>query len=492
MPFVSGQTHTDIGVETGVDSARRRSLRQVTTAWMFGAVWLYIVTGAAFTRYAQLLGLSKFEFGLLAALPFAANLVQLPVSYLIERFGHQKQAFIIGGMLHRATWVLVGLVPWVFPHAWWPVGLLVFVLLSALIGSVPVPVWFTWIGELVPASIRGRYFSRRTQVGQLVGLVTTFAVGVLLDKASTIGADALIKTISAMLATGGVMGMIDFALFLPVTPPSTSAPNKQLAIKEMIFKPLADRNFRRFLGFIATITFGTAFLGQFIWLYLFDVLKVTNTTANTLLVVIPLIVTMISVSFWGRLMDRFGRKPILVICGLMVVLGSIAWVFVTRELMWPGYLMVIVATFAWPGIDLANFNILLGMCESLEGHRYRMGYIVIFNMVGALAGVISGVFGGLIAQWLGDTWTGTVFGWPLTYHGVLFVISGGLRLAALAWLIGLADARAYGARETLKYMAVELFSNLQQAAAVPVRLAGWVGRWTYKLNPRRPFRRKRN
>lgn len=478
------------GAEPGADSALRRSLRQVTMAWIFGAAWFFTVNSAAYTKYGELLGLSKFMFGLLAALPCAASLIQIPASYLIEKFGHQKVVFIVSGMMHRATWILVGLVPFILPHAWWATGLLAFVFLQALIGSIPVPIWYTWMGELVPSSIRGRYFSRRTQVGQFVGLLMILAVGVLLDLAEEAGSSMVVlDTISLMMVAAGVVGMVDFIFFLPVIPPSKPAPNTGVGLAQMLGKPLADRNFLRFLGFWATMMFGIGFVGQFLWLYLLQELQFGKLKVNILLLGAPLLITMAGVWLWGRLIDRFGRKPVLVICGLMVVFGSVAWIFVTRDHLWLGYAVVVVATFAWPGIDLANFNILLGMCETLGARKYRMGYIVIFSMVGALAGFASGIAGGMIAQWLGD-WRTTILGWPLTYHGVLFIISGVLRLIALIWLIGLVDARAYGARETLKYMAVELVSGIQQAASIPFRVAGWVGRWTYKVNPRKPSGRK--
>lgn len=491
MPLVSSERRGRAGAEAAGDSDLRRSLRQVTMAWMFGSMWMYITSSAAFTRYGELLGLSRFGFGLLAALPCAASLIQIPASYLIERFGHQKAVFIISGMMHRATWVLVGLVPLLLPHPWWSVGLLGFVFLQALIANVPIPVWYTWMGELVPAGIRGRYFSRRTQVGQLVGLLTIVLVGVVLDVADEMGPMVVLDTISILMVVAGLVGMVDFLFFLPVPPPSKPQSNTGIGVREMISKPLGDRNFLRFLGFWATLMFGIGFIGQFLWLYLLQELQFSKLKVNILLLGIPLVVTMAGVWLWGRLIDRFGRKPVLVICGLMVVLGSVAWVFVTRDHIVVGYAVVIFSTFAWPGIDLANFNILLGMCESLSGRKYRMGYIVIYSMVGALAGFASGIFGGMIAQGLGD-WHGTILGWPLTYHGVLFIISGGLRLAALIWLVGLVDAGSYGARETLRYMAGEFFSNIQQAASIPFRLAGWVGRWSYKLNPRGPFGRKRD
>ena len=70
-------------------------------AWTFGAAWLYLTTGAVFTRYAKLLHMPAFGYGLLAAVPFAGALMQLPVSYFITRYGHRKSIFITVGAFHR-------------------------------------------------------------------------------------------------------------------------------------------------------------------------------------------------------------------------------------------------------------------------------------------------------------------------------------------------------------------------------------------------------
>ena len=63
----------------------RHSLSLVRVAWMSGAMWMYITTGAVLTRYAQSIGLPNFGFGLLAALPFICSLAQLPSSLFLER-----------------------------------------------------------------------------------------------------------------------------------------------------------------------------------------------------------------------------------------------------------------------------------------------------------------------------------------------------------------------------------------------------------------------
>src|SRR6185312_12010258 len=62
----------------------RSVLRYVTCAWMFGSVWQMAVTSEPVTLFAQKLGASNFQFGLLTALPFIASLMSVAGSVLVE------------------------------------------------------------------------------------------------------------------------------------------------------------------------------------------------------------------------------------------------------------------------------------------------------------------------------------------------------------------------------------------------------------------------
>jgi MFS family permease len=461
----------------------RRSLRLVMLAWVFGAAWVYMTTGATLTRYAQLLQLPKFGFGLLAAMPFAAALFQLPASYFLERFGFRKRFFLLFNIVHRLLWVAVAAVPWVIPDAWWWPGLLVLFGVSSILGQLATPAWVSWMADLVPSRMRGRYFSRRIQLGQLVGLCITVAIGYMLDRANLVGPEMLLKTISVALVAASILGTIDICCFFGVTDPPLKI-DPHLSVWDLIRQPLADRSFRRFLAFTATLTLGTGFVGQFCWLYVFEVVGMSNMRANVMLLVMPLLVNMVAYPFWGRLIDRLGRKPVLIISGLLIVHGGASWIFVT-PLNWVwGYLGVIIATAAWPGVELGTFNFILGMTQSRSGRRLRSAYIAVNSVVSATAGILSGLLGGALAEAMGD-WSGVLLGWPLTYHGVLFIISGALRLAALGWLFGLEDTRAYTTRAALRYMGTSIYSNLQQAVFVPGRLLLQLSRWTYEIKPRK-------
>lgn len=459
----------------------------VTTAWMFGAAWMYLTMGATLTRFAQLVGLRPFWFGVLAAMPWAGALMQLPSSYIIARFGHRKRILMVAGILSRVTWVLIALIPWVLPNAWWWPMMLVLRACSSLSGHFMSPAVMSWFADLVPRRIRGRYFSRRNQLGRLVSLVASLVAATILDYYQGMGADVLLRAVSALLALGGVMGIVDFLWLAPV-PDVVHRPDRRQRFWTLFREPLRDRDFLHYLGYTATVTLGLGFIGQFVWLYLFDVLLLSNRAANVMLVGVHLVVGYFAVPWWGRLQDRLGQKPTLVIAGLVIVPGAASWIFVTPENWWLGYIGVVASLVGWAGVELANFNILLGMSASRKGQRQGSAFLAVNYVVVSLAGAVSGLFGGVVAHAL-EGWEGTLFGWRLTYHGVLFLISGALRLLALLWLIGMHEPQAQSTREAMRYIAANIYSNVRQGIFMPVRRVARLRRLAYVLTRRRKRRR---
>jgi MFS family permease len=260
-------------------------------------------------------------------------------------------------------------------------------------------------------------------------------------------------------------------------------PEEPIHLGRLLMAPLKDRNFRHFLGYSFTLTFAIGYVGQFIWLYLFDVVGMTNMQANVMLVALPLLVSMLSFPMWGRLIDRLGCRPVLLIAGLLIVHGGASWIFVTRESWWLGYMGSTIATAAWPGVELAMFNLLLKISGKRSAQGSGSAYIAIHATVAATAGILSGLFGGVMAHFLRD-WSGSIFGWPVTYHGLLLIISAGLRGAALLFLIGLHEPASMPTRNAIRYMVADIYGNVTQAIFAPMRGLSRMGRSTYRFIPR--------
>lgn len=450
-------------------------------AWFFGATWMYLVSGATWTRFAKLLDMPLFGFGLITAIPAAAVLLQIPASLWLDRGGGHKLFFIAGGLVHRLSWLAMALVPWITPHPAWWIMLLVFILTMSIGGQVSTIAWYPWMAEIVPTRIRGRFFSRRNQIGQLVGLVVITGISLILDWADRKGPDLLLRTLSSSIAIASFFGTADILCFKGIPAPPAPAKHDPVPFLSIVRRIVSDRNFIRFSAYMATVTFAMGLIAQFVWLYVFDILRATNTEANVIMMVIPMLVFMISTPMWGRLLDRFGRKPVMFIAGILFAPGSLAWIFMSRETwIWP-YLAILISVSAWPGIELGNFNYLLSLNEGTT-RRHAGIFIAVNSVIMAMASLLAGLSSGAVAETL-QNWHGEALGVALSFHSILFLASGLLRLLALGWLIGIAERRTLGTRAVLRYMATDIYSNLQVAATYPIQLVAQVGRWTYKLGP---------
>ena len=451
---------------------RREVLRRILVAWIFGATWQSITTGATLTRYAKSLHVTEFGFGILAAIPFIAAFAQLPASFLVERYGHRKRVFLVANLIHRFFWLVIAAIPWLVSVDQRPLGLITLMLVSSLSQHTTAPAWYSWLSDIVPARIRGRYLSRRTQAGQIVSLVLTVAVGVALDWAEGISGLALSRVLSVLLAMAAVCGLVDILFFVRIPDHGGHERNQHYGWRNLFVEPLRNRSFRRYLGFTAMMTFSIGYVGQFSWLYAFDVANMSNVQANFLLMTCPMVLAMFGVSFWGRMIDRLGRKPVAMIATAFVIQGGVLWIVIREGSIMPAYLGILVAAFAWPGVELASYNILLGLVRQEKGGGRNTAYVALNSVVVATAGTASGLFGGVLASWLKD-WHGDFLGLPMTYHCILFLMSMFFRFFALLCLRGIEDPRAFTARQAISYMAADMHSNIQNALMVPVRLLSY-------------------
>lgn len=100
-------------------------------------------------------------------------------------------------------------------------------------------------------------------------------------------------------------------------------------------------------------------------------------------------------------------------------------------------------------------------------------------MGASIAGSVSGVLSGLVASQLSD-WQGTIFGHTMTFHAILSFITGGIRILALLWLIGITEPGAVPTGEALKQVGAELLNTSQQVVPALVhyleRFTDWLGR----------------
>ena len=132
--------------------------------------------------FALALGANNLQVGILAALPPVSQVVQLPAILAVEGFRKRKAIGLPAWFLGQLVWLPIAAVPFVLDTPGY-LAISAVIVLLALRGLFN-PVWVTaqnsWMRDLIPPELLGRFFSRRlgtmTAVIVLVGLAGSFFV----------------------------------------------------------------------------------------------------------------------------------------------------------------------------------------------------------------------------------------------------------------------------------------------------------------------------
>jgi hypothetical protein len=398
---------------------------------------------SALTAWALYLGAGKWLLGLLGALPFLAQLVQVPIAYVTSWMGVMR-ATIAGIAASRQLYFSIMLLPLL------PVGsgaraalLLAVAALAAVLNVLGGNGWSAWIGHLVPPALRGRYLGRRTSLCTLASAIAALLTGAVLDGGRRLGEVGL--SLGVLAAIVGVAGVVCAVLLARMHLPGTAATPPSPSFADAI-EPLADRRARGVLAYQAVWGAATGLASSFYALFMIDKLHLGFVGVTLHAVTTSLARTTLS-PFWGRTMDRFGVRPVLVASATGLCLMSLSWIFVTPSCVWILAVDAVVAGALDAGQMLGSTMLPLRVSP-----RERLPfYLSAFGMASGLAFGLASIAGGVFVSALPDRVH--VLGASPSSYAPLFAAASALR--GLAALLG-ARIREPGARPVRDIVAAVL------------------------------------
>jgi MFS family permease len=430
-------------------SLRRRqtlvSLKYSTIEASFSIPMLQLTLGntAFVIGFAvKVLGWKAAGVGFLAATPFLTNVLQLPISLLLQRRMSLHAIARVMFLLNAVPWFLVTLFPLLSPGT--RGGLFAgIVVTSAMANSIGGVAWSSSMSELVPLAIRGRYFGRRNLITGAWTLLAILATGAIVDRQG----DSL-AVFAAIFAVAAVFRLIGMYFFTRMTfPPVTMERRPEAVTLRGFAVPLKD------LNFLAVMTFNGIF-GMFLFagVPFYNVFALERLGFGlgdlAVLTTIASLAGLVSAPTWGPLNDRFGGKNMMIGCvSIWTLAGTAVWLMVG-----PAHRWLVFVAFALHGFMLALCQLLqFNMMLKLPPAEHRTQYISAFYAVTNAFTAVGPLLGGILLTRLPDQW-GRLFGQPLTRYHFLIVGSLVLCFASLGILRRVREQSEGSLRDLLRHV----------------------------------------
>lgn len=361
--------------------------------------------------------LSKPTIGLLSAMPFAANIIQLLVVPWLHRWSSPKTTCVVAGVAHLLTWVaLLPLLAWL-PRDQPDVAgrwLILWFLVSSGFAAVTSVMWNTWVQDWMPVRLRGQYFGRRNRLLQLSLLAFLLLSGWVLARG-----EYRVSAFQAVIV-GAVVLRVFSMRWIWLSP--ARGREKPLAVVPDVRKQIEVlRRSRALLWFIA---FGSVWFfaancfGPFYQVFLFEQLKLSAFDVGILSTVSAL-GGAASLPAWGRLLDRHGNRPVMAVSLLGWQAVNLLWCIITPTnhvivyLVWALGGMTSMGAIASAGFVLGQFTLLLRLVPP-EAKSLAIGLnLAVTSFAAAIAPIVGGT---ILARALGR--------WPdaiVVYHACFLV-----------------------------------------------------------------------
>jgi len=252
-------------------------------------------------------------------------------------------------------WLGIGLIPVLWPE--WGKGDPAFLWLSIAIfvfyfwHSMGAVAWMSWMGDLVPTHLQGRYWSLRQVGTSFTAVLARVVTGYYLELHKNPKAFAIVFGCTV------VIGLIDAMFFIRVEHRKPEASLEKPHIFREFMARLSEAPFRKLCGVYILWSISNAILGPTAYYFLRDTIHL-GVGGISAVEAFGLVWLTIFSLLWGRYVDKHGYRAPLIACLLLQAVGPIFYFFART-----GDVPLILLTTVFTSIGFCGTNLfMLPLC----------------------------------------------------------------------------------------------------------------------------------
>ncbi len=344
-----------------------------------------------FVLAALLTGTFAFStrtYGLITSLPFWFNFLQLLLTPLLAQRLHARTMTILSACMHCTAWLALLIALPFLPRSESFVTVAVFVVtfsLVALSSAINGVAWNAWMQECIPVRLRGKYFGVRNRLLYLSLVGFMLAVSGLLAWLNgallafqLLFAGALALRIVSVLCQRSMQTSTDNRPAVPEPP-----------WRDQLARVRTNVMFMRFVLFASAMGFASTLFGPFYPVFMLEELHLSAAIINLILLT-GVLAAAISFPAWGRLLDRHGNVPIMIVSMILWQIFNALYCFIGPDHLWLLYVINVAGGIFSAGYGIGLFGLLLKL--SPPGAR-TMG-MAVFVSISSLTAALGPITGG--------------------------------------------------------------------------------------------------
>lgn len=421
------------------------SFRMLTWQAITGSGADGLASAGFLSAFALILGATNFQIGILTAVPFVVQPLQIVTVVMVERLRRRKMIAVAAYFVSFSSWIPIALIPFVLdvPSALAVSILLLFTASRGMSNAFLNPTWMGWLRDIAPKDNMGNFFANRLRTATIAAAISGLTAAIFVDywKRTVPENEVVFGYSIAMLVGSMVMGWSAVVFMARIPEPKMVFPtNSRPSMIRILATPFADKEFRHLINFLGFWHFASYLAVPFLGIYMLTVLEMPVSMVVGL-GVLSQATNVLFLQVWGPMVDRLGSKAVLSVSSSLYLLSILGWVFTTMPDKYTLTVPLVIALHAFIGIASAGINIATTTIRmKLAPQSQTTSYLTAASLATNLGAGVSPLLGGLFADFFSVRHFKVSFEWVDPSHTVDFpalFLTGFDFLFVVAFIVGL-------------------------------------------------------